>query len=351
MLSKRACACGPLDKRESLMVDLNGLRGTSQAASARRTSVNESLTHVKNVGVVWRELRPLHWVKNVFVLAPLVFARRVTDVHACLLAAAAFGGFCLLSSAVYIINDVVDAEQDRRHRLKRMRPVAAGQIPAADAFFIAFICCAIGLTACALVRWPVAIAGVCYVALTLLYTFGLRRWMVVDVMCIALGFVLRAAAGGLALSVPVSPWLLACTFTLCMFLGFTKRRYELREVEESEPGEQAPAGRPPYDAPLLEQFLSISAGAAIVCYILYAMDARTVHNLGTPALLFLTPLVVYCVFRLLHLVRAGKFSDPTDAITRDAPFLIALALWIVGAVLIATWGQGFAGGAGHLVRR
>jgi len=289
------------------------------------------------LGVLWRLLRPRHWVKNVFVLAPLIFARRTTDASAWLAAAGALAGFCLLSSAVYIFNDIRDADDDRRHPVKRLRPLASGEVGAVEAAMLALVCLAVGLTACVLVCWAVLVAGLCYVGLNVLYTLRLRRVMIVDVICIALGFVLRAMAGALALSVPASGWLLVCTFTLCVFLGFVKRRYELAQLESAGLAGEGRAG-PPYGLPLLDQFIAVSAGAAIVCYVLYTIDSRTVLNLRTDSLVLSIPPVVYCILRMIHLVRAGRFTDPTEVVTSDAPFVAALLLWAAIVAATATWG-------------
>ena len=290
-------------------------------------------------GGLFQLLRPVDWVKNAFVLAPLVFAGKVLEAEAWVLAVQAFAGFCLLSSAVYIVNDIADVEEDRRHPTKRLRPIAAGQVSKAQAGWVAGFCLLTGSVVCLSASLAVLALGVCYVVLNLLYTVRLKGWLIVDVLCIALGFVLRALAGAAALGVPASRWLVACTFTLCMFLGFGKRRCELAQLGG---GERAAAHRNTlagYTAPLLDQFLGISAAAAIVSYILYTIDPGTLAKLGTPYLFFSAPLMIYCVLRMALLVQSGKVSGPTEVVTRDRDFIVAMILWVAYAVLIATWGR------------
>ena len=286
---------------------------------------------------VLRMLRPAHWIKNFFVFAALVFARRLADPAAWAAAAAAFVGFCLLSSAIYVINDLADVDEDRAHPSKRARPIAAGRVARGPALIVAAICLVLGAGACAWVNTALLVVGLILVALNLLYTFGLKRMILVDVMCIALGFVIRAFAGGVAVGVPLSLWLLVCTFTLCLFLGFGKRRAEVAELA----GDDANGRRVTlshYTVPLLDQLLSISAGVAIVTYILYTLDPRTLQRLGTPYMFFTIPLVIYCFFRYAMLVEAGRIDGPTEAVTRDRPFSIGLVLWAILAAVLVTWG-------------
>ncbi|MHC5035033.1 MAG: decaprenyl-phosphate phosphoribosyltransferase [Planctomycetota bacterium] len=283
-------------------------------------------------------LRATQWVKNVFVFAPLFFAGRILDAEAWRAAALACAGFCLLSSATYIVNDIADVEEDRAHPRKRRRPIAVGEVSPFQGMLVALACAAVGTVLCLSVSVPVTVIGLAYVCLNCVYTFWLKHHVLVDVMCIAVGFVLRALAGGLAVGVPVSLWLHACTFTLCTFLGFGKRRCEVAELGGSGLAAEHSAKFARYTLPLLDQLLSVSAGVTIVTYILYTVDSDTVARTGTPYLFFSVPLVIYCVFRFAMLVEAGRISDPTEAITRDWPFMAALAIWAAYAGAVVMWG-------------
>jgi len=292
----------------------------------------------RGAGQLFTLMRPRHWVKNLFVFAALLFAGKLLDGRAWLLSTLAFAGFCLLSSAAYVINDIADAEEDCVHPGKKSRPIASGQMSKLEGALLAGVCLAWGISLCVWVNLPLLIVGLLYVALNGLYTFFCKRWILVDVMCIAFGFVLRAVAGGVAIGVPVSLWLLACTFTLCMFLGFGKRRCEAGELGENEAAaHRATLSR--YSPPLLDHLLSVSGGVAIVTYILYTLDPRTVEKLGTPYLFFSVPLVIYCIFRVALLVESERVSGPTEAVTRDRPFIAALLVWAAYAAIVVTWGR------------
>lgn len=283
--------------------------------------------------------RPREWVKNVFVFAALVFAGRTSDPVALLLTVEAFAAFCLLSSACYVINDIADAKQDRQHPTKRNRPIASGRITATQGVILALFCLGVGAAVCAAVNVSLLAVGLLYVALSLLYTCWLKRHVLIDVMCIAAGFVLRAVGGGAAIGAPVSLWLVACTFTLCMFLGFCKRRCELAELAGREPAASCRPALLRYSLPLLDRLIGVSAGVAIVTYLLYTVAPHTIEKAGTPCLIFSVPLVIYCIFRIALLVEAGRTSGPTEVITQDKPFIFALLLWVAYVVGVVAWGR------------
>jgi len=288
-------------------------------------------------------LRARQWVKNVFVFAPLVFAGRFGDPQSVMQAAGAFVGFCFLSSASYVINDIADAEEDRQHPQKKSRPIASGLVTKTQGALVAGLFLVLGAAVCVLVNVGVLVLGLSYFGVNLLYTFWLRRDMLLDVMCIAFGFLLRTVAGGVAVGVPVSLWLMACTFALCMFLGFGKRWAEVAQVEGGNREGPYRITLARYNLALLSQLLSVSAGVAIVTYILYTVDPQTVEKLGSPYLFFSVPLVIYCIFRYVMLVEAGKASDPTETVTRDWPFIAVVFLWSVYVMIIVRWGRDMQG--------
>jgi 4-hydroxybenzoate polyprenyltransferase len=276
--------------------------------------------------------RPRHWVKNFIVLLPVLFSRRFADAGAWISAGVAAGAFCCASSAVYSLNDLLDRREDRSHPVKRHRPVAAGRLPirmaASQAAVLSILSLLIGLGANRLVLLSILI----YLTLQMAYSTILKHWMLVDVICIALGFVVRAVAGALAIRVPISPWLVVCTFTLCLFLGFCKRRNEIAVLGDNQTAGSHRRTLLNYTPELLTHLITLSGAVAIVSFLLYATSPRTVHNFGTPALVYSLPLVVYGVCRFAMLSMRGAYDDPTDLILRDRPFQATVVLWVVWVV-------------------
>ncbi|MFO8014169.1 MAG: UbiA prenyltransferase family protein [Phycisphaerae bacterium] len=291
-------------------------------------------------GTAWnlvRLARPPHWIKNVFVLAAIVFGRRAGDAAAWTAVLIAAAGFCLASSAVYAFNDVLDRRQDARHPLKRDRPVASGAVGPATAVAFSLVLAAGGMVLAVLagprVPWVVG----AYLVLMAAYTAGLKRVAILDVLVLACGFLLRAEAGGLAAGVEVSQWLLLCTLTLSLFLGFAKREAE-RAALGDRAGDTRAVAWTVYTRRGLEQMMTISAGLAIVTYMLYTVSPRTLKGEVGHPWLFVTVLpVVYAVFRFYSLTLAGRVTGPVDTFRRDPPFVVALLVWL-GMVAAALYG-------------
>ena len=272
--------------------------------------------------------RPSHWLKNGFVLAALVFARKVTDAEAVVRAAGAFAAFCLASSAIYALNDVVDRREDAQHPLKRNRPVASGAVGAGLAVGLSVVLASAGVGLALVVGRAFAATVGAYLVLMLAYVAGLRRVAILDVLVIASGFVIRAYAGGVAIHVEVSYWLLLCTLTLSLFLGFAKR-----ESERVALGEGAAAARPLawglYTERTLAHMMTVSAGLAIVTYMLYTVSERTIREVAHHEWMFITVLpVLYAVFRFYHMAITGRAGDPVDMVRRDPAFVVALVVWL-----------------------
>jgi 4-hydroxybenzoate polyprenyltransferase len=279
-------------------------------------------------------LRPRQWVKNLFVAAALVFAKKLTDPALALRAAVAVLAFCLLSGAVYAFNDVRDLEADRRHPIKRHRPIASGALDRNLALWTAAVLAAAALVACALIRIPLAIAAAGYLANNLGYSLGLKRIAFLDVLMIAAGFLLRVWAGALAIAVPVSPWLLACTGLLACMLGFGKRAHELMQAEGTErAAEDTRASLAGYRVRSLRIALALLAGATVIAYGLYTQDHHTVGFFHTRMLVVTVPFAALGILRFLQLALwKPREESPTDAVLRDWLFLLNLAAW--GAVVI-----------------
>jgi 4-hydroxybenzoate polyprenyltransferase len=293
------------------------LRGEVVALPARRSPARAAFV----------ALRPRQWVKNLLLFAGILFAGKLGDPIRWLEAFTAFAAYCAASSAAYLVNDVRDAPQDRAHPVKRARPIARGEVATRRALVLAAVLTA---AAFALVA-PLGAGSVALLAgflvLQAAYTLGLKRVVLVDVMAIAGLFVIRAAAGAEAVDVPISPWLLACTLLLALFLALGKRRGELVLV-----GARATPGRPVltrYSLPLVDQLLTIAAAATVATYVLYAIVGRE-----TKALMVTIPFAVFGVFRYLVLVhRRDLGEEPEEVILRDPPILVAVGLWAVAAAI------------------
>lgn len=293
-----------------------------------------------------RLLRPPQWVKNVFVFAALVFgygAKR-GDPHAVFNAVLAFVAFCLASSAGYAFNDVLDRERDRHHPVKRNRPVASGAVSVPAALVVCGLAAggALGISFGLLPRlfWTTIVG---YWVLTTVYSCVLKQLLILDVITISVLFVIRALAGALAVGVSVSPWLVVCTFMLCLFLGFGKRRCELAVIGNSEGAGQHRRTLQHYTTDLLNHLLSSSGGMAIITFLLYTMDTTTASPFPRHYLLYTIPLVVYGIWRYAMLIETGGLTGPTDVVINDRPFLVTVLLWCLMAGGIALWGRDIAG--------
>jgi 4-hydroxybenzoate polyprenyltransferase len=286
-----------------------------------------------------RALRPAQWIKNGVVAAALFFAWRDqsqgVDIHnICVFIAVglAVACFCMVSSAVYLINDIKDREADRAHPVKCLRPIASGEFPISQAIPLAVILLLGGLLTSlqlpTLFTW--VLAG--YSAMQLVYTFGLKRIPYVDVFIIAIGFVFRAVAGAVAIAVRISPWLLLCTFLLALFLALCKRRHEKGLFEESDTRHrQALTG---YTRQLLDIQIAITAAATVVCYSIYTLAPETIHRFGTNRLGLTIPFVLFGVFRYLALVYTQDEGGRPEKVMLTDKTLIFTVLCYAGVALI-----------------
>jgi 4-hydroxybenzoate polyprenyltransferase len=296
---------------------------TPAAAISRRTGA----------AALIEALRPAQWAKNVFVFAGLIFGGRLLDGASVLRELGAFAIFCAAASAVYLVNDAADREQDARHPEKGARPIASGRLPVPAALAVAALLAAGALAAsAALSRGLLWIVGA-YLLMSLAYSAGLKRVFLVDVLIVSFGFVLRAAAGAAVLGVEISPWLLCCSFLLALFLALAKRRAELSLLGEGAAGHRAALQQ--YTVPLVDRWLTALVGATIVSYALYTQSPRTVEHFGTTNLLYTLPFVVYALFRYQQLVtRDGSGGDPGVLLARHPGLVVALLGWALSAALI-----------------
>lgn len=288
--------------------------------------------------VLLQLIRFRQWTKNLVLFAGVVFAQQSTHFDQVLRSVGGFVIFCLLSSAVYVFNDVADLEQDRAHPQKRHRPLASGMFPVAAAQVLASVLAAAGLAAAFAIRVEFGILAATYFVVNLLYSWRLKRVVLLDVLIIALGFVFRAVGGVEVLRPPVeiSPWLLVCTFFLALFLAVAKRRHERTLLMEGAESHRATLAE--YPPALLDQFIAIVTAATILAYTIYTVSPQTVENLGTTRLVYTVPFVVYGIFRYLYLVfRKGQGGAPAEILLTDGPLLLNIVLW-VGVVLLILYG-------------
>jgi len=276
-------------------------------------------------------MRPHQWTKNVFVLAPLVFAQALGDAASVRRAGFAFVAFCFASSAVYLFNDIRDRDEDRKHPLKQHRPFAAGTVPVWAGIVTAALLVVASLATGEYLNRDVTIVLTIYLVLNLLYTMGLKRVVILDVLIISVGFVLRVLGGGNAIEVEVSAWLLMCTIFVSLLLALSKRRHELILMAEEAAEQRKVLGQ--YSAPFLDQMVNVVTASSVLSYALYAVAPETVESFGGGELVYTLPFVLFGVFRYLFLIYQRKTPhNPTEALLRDAPFLANMALW-AGTVL------------------
>lgn len=281
--------------------------------------------------MLFRALRVYQWSKNLLVFAALVFAQQLLYPEQVLRSLIAFAAFCAASSTMYLFNDIVDVENDRIHPEKRMRPIASGRLSLKVAWGIAGgLALVAALLAVALgPRFAAFLGG--YVVLTASYTLGLKKVAIVDVLIVAVGFVIRAMAGAVALHVAFSNWLVVCTLFAALFLGISKRRHEIHLLNKEAFSHREVLGH--YTVAYLDSLNLIVAGATLITYTIYTCSPEVVDRLHTDKLYLTLPFVVYGLFRYLYLVHQGlDGGDPSSTLFRDRAVLIAVVLWALSCV-------------------
>ncbi|HEV8702288.1 MAG TPA: decaprenyl-phosphate phosphoribosyltransferase [Candidatus Polarisedimenticolia bacterium] len=277
-------------------------------------------------------MRPSQWIKNLVVFAALIFAKKLGEPALVLRAAAAFGLFCATSGAVYIFNDLFDADRDRKHPAKARRPIASRSVGTVPALTAAILLLTGAIMAGFALFPPFGAVLLTYVAINLVYSFWLKEVVIVDVMLIASGFVLRAVGGGLVIDVSISHWLVMCTILLSLFLALCKRRQELENLEDPH-GHRTILRE--YSLDFIDQMINVVTPSTLVVYILYSVSPDVEMNLGTRHLYLTVPFVLYGLFRYLYLVhRKGGGGSPTHALLTDRPLLVCVGLWALTVVLL-----------------
>jgi 4-hydroxybenzoate polyprenyltransferase len=278
-------------------------------------------------------LRPEQWTKNLIVFAAVLFSQRLFDLEALGRSVAAFAVFCVLSGVVYLVNDLIDQDADRQHPTKRHRPIASGALaPGTAAVWAATL----GVAATAAAAWlsPLfAVIAVGYLGLVAIYSRWTKHVVILDVLSIAIGFVLRAAAGGVVIAVPVSEWLLVCTVLLALFLGLAKRRHELTLLSDGAVGHRRILEE--YSPYLLDQMIGVVTASTLMAYIIYVTSPDTIERFGTHLLVLTVPFPIYGILRYLYLVhRKDGGGNPSELLITDRPLLICVALWGLATTLV-----------------
>ncbi|NOR13960.1 MAG: decaprenyl-phosphate phosphoribosyltransferase [Candidatus Aminicenantes bacterium] len=287
---------------------------------------------------LFKSIRPQQWLKNLFIFAPLIFSENIFHRSMFLQSILAFAVFCLLSGALYILNDLKDIEEDRLHPIKSKRPLAAGRLKKSQAITAFVVLSFVSLLLAAMVNREFLWVCLVYFVLQIAYSFALKHVVILDVFIVASGFFLRVIAGAVAIQVQISPWLLICTTLLALFLALSKRRHEILLLDE-----EAMNHRPilkEYSPYLLDQMISVATASTVIAYCLYTISGETIEKFGTNKLILTIPFVLYGIFRYLYLIhQKAEGGTPETLILKDRPLLFDIFLWIISAALIIYFGK------------
>jgi 4-hydroxybenzoate polyprenyltransferase len=278
-------------------------------------------------------MRPKQWVKNIFLFVGLVFSQNLFQAGLFIKVTGGFILFCLVASSIYIFNDIHDRESDRKHPEKSQRPLAKGTLRVSEAYMVSMLLAAMAFILAFMMDRIFFVILLVYLILNLAYSLKIKQIVILDIMFIASGFVLRILAGTTLAGVSPSDWLIICTITLSLFLGFSKRRNELVLMGENA-GHQRKVLKD-YSIPFLDQMISIVTACTIMSYILYTVSLETVDRFGTKNLIFSVPFVLFGIFRYLYLIYLREMiEDPIDLVLKDFPFLFNILLWVIAVMII-----------------
>jgi 4-hydroxybenzoate polyprenyltransferase len=281
-----------------------------------------------------RLLRPSQWLKNTFLFAPLIFSKHLFEPAFVIREMLAFLGFCLISSIVYIINDIIDREADRLHPVKQHRPLASGLISVKESAVLLLVLAALLSVLVPLINMHFWYTVMVYCLLNLAYSVWLKQIVLVDVFIIAAGFMLRVLAGVFAIDVVISSWLALCTLFVSVFLAISKRRGELMLSSATDTYASRPVLKQ-YDLAFIDQIMTVAASGMAISYALYTVADRTVNIFGTENLIFTTVFVLFGIFRYIYLMRSRKTDDnPMHLLLSDIPLMINILLWFMACVMI-----------------
>ncbi len=281
-------------------------------------------------------LRPSQWTKNLLLYAALLFSGHLFESGDFLTVCAAFACFCLVASGAYVMNDLRDLERDRQHPTKSQRPLPSGRVGRGAAVSTSLALMIAAVLGSFALGWSFAMLTVSYLVLQIAYTFSLKDMVILDVMAIASGFVLRAVAGGVVIDVPISPWLIICTFLLALFLGFSKRRHEIVLLEGNATDHRTSLRE--YSPYFLDQMISVVTASTVIAYASYAASPEVHSKLGTDKLYLTIPFVLFGIFRYLYLVhQKEEGGNPTQLLLSDRPLLAGVVLWVLTAACLLYW--------------
>jgi 4-hydroxybenzoate polyprenyltransferase len=282
-----------------------------------------------------RLIRPKQWIKNFFVFAPLLFSRHIFQLDYLIPSVAAFFVFSLASSAIYIINDIMDVESDRMHPKKKYRPIASGEVSTKQAL-IFFVILVAAIIVCLFFQRPVfAVVIILYFITNLLYSIKVKSIVLLDVFFISFGFMLRVLGGAAAIGVPVSTWMVLTTIFISLFLAISKRRGELSQIVNKENIDKQRKVLKEYSVEFADEINTIAAAGTIVSYALYTVSERTVNTFGTDKLIYTTPFVIYGIFRYMYLMHQKNMGEsPTSIVTKDLPIILVVLAWFMSSLII-----------------
>jgi len=278
-------------------------------------------------------MRPNQWLKNVFIFAGLIFSRNLFDVHLLTKVIAGFILFCLGASSIYIFNDIKDIKKDKEHPEKCNRPISMGLLPLKKAYAASAVLAITALTGSFLVDLSFFIILSTYIVMNTAYSIKIKHVVILDVMCIAFGFVLRVFAGTVLAGVSPSDWLILCTICISLFLGFSKRRQELILIGSNSQNHRNVLAD--YSLTFLDQMISIATACTVMSYALYTISNDTIDRFGTRNLVFTIPFVIYGIYRYMYLIHQKQMGgNPSNIVLTDFPLLLNGLLWFAALIFI-----------------
>lgn len=307
-----------------IIITLNWERGLALDNSGRLVEASV----FEKISAFVKLLRPKQWIKNLFVFAPLIFAKHVFEYNYLMAVIAAFILFCLISSGVYVLNDIIDCEKDRLHPKKKNRPIASGIISKAEGAILLSVLLPLVLAASFFVDVYFGFVILLYFVNNILYSFKIKHMVILDVMSIAVGFLLRVIGGALVIRVYISPWILLCTLLLSLFLGFSKRRNELVVLEAGAESHRKILEE--YSLEFIDNMLSIITASTVMAYSLYTFSTDSNYNM-----MVTIPFVLYGIFRYQYIIYKKKEGgSPEETVLSDIPLIVTIALWGILSIVI-----------------
>ena len=280
-----------------------------------------------------KSMRPHQWIKNLFIFAALIFSKNMFNPNMFLKTISAFLVFCLLSGSLYILNDIIDLEEDKVHPIKSKRPIPSGRLKKPQAFLFFIVVSVLALALALILNKIFFIVSLIYFFLQIGYSLFFKHAVILDVFIIAANFLIRVVAGGVIIEVYISPWLLICTMLLSLFLAMSKRRHELIFLGGNAVNHRATLAK--YSPYLLDQMISVVTSSTVIVYCLYTISVETVAKVGTINLIYTVPFVLYGILRYLYLVhQKSEGGSPENLIIKDKALLLDIVLWGISVILI-----------------